>query len=575
MRLFAGAALALSAGLFAHMAWGHITFPGFTEPMEGDVLQHIERIGRGLPAYPLPGAGFVALALMPLYYFIAAPLHLFLGVDSPAAPRLVSSVFALLSGIMVGAIAWREGRSGWAAALAVAFFFSSYGVMDACLTSGLPDSTMLFWVLLGTIFWAYGWNRWHGLAWIACFSLAFWSKQQGALYMALAAAYELVYRRGALPRWAVAALCLLGVPVSYALIGPILGDGFFLHTLVVPGHWERGLSFTFRRTVFVVACLVPFATLLALIWVSHANRADGRRPRPLVWMMVGSLFTAALTMTVAGSSNNHYVPFIALLGIGAALGAREMVEADWPRRLGRRLAVMVLALSAVMYLSVREGGHHPIPFWAPWVAVGASAIYLAVKLAGVKMPARAVISAIVLALAQFAISWYDPRAFLPGPDFARQQADLRLELASLPAGRVIWADYGNVPASLTGIKLAQAPSWVALEDLERQQASGARVASELRPFRERVRNEEDLRVLSNGPLEEMPGWQILSRNFQLERDYGPRFAQVRQVVGHWFGGQTYPRYLYRRRTAPGRTPGQGTKPRLIHFSVITSATPSP
>lgn len=548
MRTFAGAALAGYAGLFVYLAFRHVTFPGFTEPMEGDVLQHIERIGRGLPPYPRPGAEFVALALMPLYYFITAPVHMLLGGDSPAAPRLVASIFALLSGTLVGAITWREGRSAWAAALAAALFFASYRAMDACLTSGLPDSTMLFWVLLGTAFWAYGWTRWHGVAWIACFSLAFWTKQQGVFYMALAVLYELIYRRGALGRRTVVLLALLGVPLAYALIGPWLGEGFFLHTFTVPSHWERSFSFAFRRTVFVVACLVPCASLLALIWMSQVRRTDGRRPRPLAWMLAGSLFTAAFTMTVAGSSNNHYVPFMALLSIGAALGAREMVEADWPRRLGTRLGVMALAISAVMYLSTREGGHHPIPYWAPWVAASATVAYGAVKLAGMKLPKRAVVAALLLSIAQFAISWYDPRQFLPAADFPAQQADLRRELASLPTGRVIWAEYGNVPASLTGIKLAKAPSWVALEDLERQQNQGPEVASQLQPFRERVRGADGLLVLSNGPLEELPGWQILSGQFRRERDYGKRFGAVRQIVGHWFGGQTYPRYLYRLRS---------------------------
>src|SRR5262245_14356087 len=108
---FGGATLAVYGGLFLYLAAHHVLYPGFTESMEGDALQHVERIVRGEPSYPAPGGEFIAITYMPLYYYLAAPLYLLLG-DSLAGPRLVSVLCTLAAGVMVGWIAWREARSG-------------------------------------------------------------------------------------------------------------------------------------------------------------------------------------------------------------------------------------------------------------------------------------------------------------------------------------------------------------------------------------------------------------------------------------------------------------------------------
>ena len=62
-------------GVFLWLCVRHVCYPGFMEPMEGDVLQHIERLANGQPAYPAPTGEFIPLPYMPLYYFAAVPLY--------------------------------------------------------------------------------------------------------------------------------------------------------------------------------------------------------------------------------------------------------------------------------------------------------------------------------------------------------------------------------------------------------------------------------------------------------------------------------------------------------------------
>ena len=264
-------ALLLYGGAFLYLAARHVLYPGFTEPMEGDALQQIERAVHGLPLYPKPDGSFVALTYLPFYYFAAAPLYQIFG-DSLMGPRLLSVVSAVLAGVLVWL--WARAASGerTTAHLAAAFYFGGYRVMDAYLTCALPDAFLLFWVLLGWYFLARGTRRGHDVIWLVSFTLAFWTKQQGALYFALAIVYALWLRPPAgvgetrLPRWALVLGLLLGGPLAYKFIGPLLGERFVYHTLIVPGRWAKSPFVALSRTAFVLLCFVPFGMLLAAFY---------------------------------------------------------------------------------------------------------------------------------------------------------------------------------------------------------------------------------------------------------------------------------------------------------------------
>src|SRR4051812_42474939 len=77
-----------SAG-FISIAYQHVCYPGFTEAMEGDVLQHVERAAHGKPIYTAATSEFIPLAYFPGYYYLAAPFYWIFG-DDLGGPRLAS-----------------------------------------------------------------------------------------------------------------------------------------------------------------------------------------------------------------------------------------------------------------------------------------------------------------------------------------------------------------------------------------------------------------------------------------------------------------------------------------------------
>jgi len=569
----AGIALLLFGSMFAYVAVQHVLYPGFVEPMEGDSLQHMERIAEGQPAYPLPGAEFIALSYMPLYYTVAVPFYRLFG-DSFAGPRLLSVLCTLASSLLVAWIASRHSRTRTAPLLAAALFFGSYRIMDAWFTCALPDTLLLVWLLVGYCFLAYGDSWIHDLLWLVCFTLAFWTKQHGAFFFGFAVVYALLFRKNYLPRWVYLIGMLLGGPVAYFGLGRYLGDGFFDTTLLMPGNWERSVWLSARRTVFVLVEFVPFAILLTLsylrdgdpkkstvtLWRSlrelrHARlqawmckrQTPQRTLDPLKWFTVTSLLACAVTMMAAGSSNNQYIPFLTFLCVTAAVGADRLASSTEEERLGGLLVAILMASGGMTWVARQEFGQHPIPVGVPGVALLVVLGYCFLRTRRMTQPARAGALALVLTIAQFATGAYWPLNYVPTGSFASDLSRLRQVIAELD-GTVIWVPYGNVPQQLTGLKLAHAPSAIALEDVQRQVAAPRRADQALGPFRQRILGARRLYVLCHGPMEDVAVWKTLPVEWELVCDLQTQLAGVGQVASHWFGSSGAPRYIYRKRS---------------------------
>lgn len=539
---------------FAYVCVDHVRYPGFVEPMEGSALHHVERFADGLTPYPAPQSDFIGLSYMPLYYVAAVPFYRWFG-DSFEGPRLLSVLAAFASGGLVSWIAWRETRSRTGACLAGALYFASYRIMDAWLTCALPDSLLLFWILLGYCFWAYGTKARHDVAWLVCFTLAFWTKQHGALFFGFAVLHALLFRRHrllfrthGLPRWALVAGLLTGGPVSFVLLGPLFGEGFFHLTLDVPGGWDRSAWLSARRTAFVLVEFVPFAGALTLwYWIRSLRRRPAEFP-PLAWFSATSLAAIAATMMASGSSNNHFVPFLAIACVTATISLLQIAEEGPPRGTIPVLGCVVLLSTVVTVLAVRSFADHPIPKFVPAVA---TVVLLAVLAAGVVRRAgsrRAAVVAVVLLLGQLGCDFYWLPDFVAGRDSGAAFSALGQELSALD-GPVIWYPYGYVPQEATGARLAVAPSAIEYEDVQRHSDDPDENRRDTGPFRRRLVESDPLYVLSAEELDHVPGLPDLPQRWELVRDYGDRFAGVRQVTIHWYGGGQHPRYLYRGRPA--------------------------
>ena len=534
----------LYSSIFCFIACNHILYPGFTETMEGDVLQHIQRISNGESPYKAIDGKFIPLCYMPLYYVFALPFYLVFG-DSFIGPRLISCIFAIGSGILIGWIGWRETKSHIVAALASAFFFSGYRIMDAYLTCALPDSMFLFCLLMGYRFFAYSRNRLHDILWILCFSLAFWTKQHGAFFFGGVVFYALLFRKNYLPKLMIVMGLILGGPISYIVFLKLFGGDFLFYTFTVPGGWEHSIWISLRRTIFVLACFIPFLSLLSLFFLNKTIQIKKMKFTPLSWFLLTAFLSTMITMTAAGSSNNHYIPFIAILGITAACGFNELLNFNNIFKYWWLFFSICFFSIGVVLVSLKLYDNHYIPIFVPIIAVLFLISYFIVSQIRLSLNKKQLLISIFLVLSQFAVSFYDPRSYLPDVEYQKDMLLLQKELNKLEAP-VIWLPYGNVPQKLTGKKIESGPSWVVLEDLERQDNRNDHAEKILHRFKDHFDSKNELYILADGHLENFPGWSMLSNDFTLIQDFGTKFSGLRMAADHWFGGKNYPKFLYRK-----------------------------
>jgi hypothetical protein len=549
----ASVSFGLSAALFVAVGLSQVAYPGFTEPLEADVLQHIERVSRGLAIYVEPTTEYVPLAFMPLYYLLAAPFYRLIG-DSFVGPRSLSFLLSLGSVLLVYLIARRESRDFRIGLLAAGFFMAGYRVSDAVLFSAMPDSALLFFLLLGVYFMSRGPSKAAEVAWIVSFTLAFWCKHQGATYALFAAAYALVVLEKALPPTFVIALFLLGGPIAFYMVGPLLGDRFFYFTLTVPGRWPHSIRDSVERMAYMVLCALPFVTILGGEYLRRAIRRRPLHASVTAWFVVASVVSTLFSMTSSGSSNNHYVPLLAALSLAGALGAQAALAQGDPRRLG--VAVYMLAGLATAFVGWKFVCHErPFFFNVGWVAlIGVGIAFWAVARAGGAERVRSSALVLLVACGHFAAVAYLPNRYMPAPGYRAGVHSLQAFVTRLDAPLLI-LPYGNVPEALTGKKIERGPSWVAFGDFLRGNPA-ARLVGQLKLRLDAIPN---YYILSESPIEEVTVYSALASRVELVQDFRDEFAGVGQIAVHWYTGREHLRYLYRRRpvsepSRPAQTP---------------------
>jgi hypothetical protein len=491
---------ALALGFVLALAWllaGHLRSPFEHELMELTVLQHARRALHGLPLYPAPGPGFVALAYNPLYYVTAAPLLRWLG-DGLLALRALS--LAAFGGCLLATFLHVRAftRSAWWGWMAVGLFAAAYKAMDAYLDTAHADGWMLLCALLGTAVLARA--RGGGaraaalrLAGTLLLVLAFWFKQHGALF-ALGGLAFLALRDGwrrAAPSWL---LCALLGPALYVGAGNALfGPAFHRFTWDVPRGWSSyELHAAWRLVSYALLWYAALAVAALWSWV-HDLRRLGREVDAWTFQLAPALLTGAMGALDAGSSDNVFIPlglWLVLVGVPAFARLARVPS-------GARLQVTLLAISFALL------AYNPLP--------------LAVS------PRRA----------------------------AAALEDLRALVRDLP-GTVYAPWIGELPS---GPRLTPAAHIVALEDWIGPRGTGAEpvltqvLAPALAPA-------GPAWVLANTRLESYRCLAQLGARYRLAADLGDRFAALRCVPRRFH--HAWPRYLYRFEPAPDSA-GSGSR----------------
>lgn len=319
---------------FVYVAASSLTYPFQLEWMEGHVIDVIARIRQGLPIYTQPHLDYVPLIYTPYYYYVAAFVSLFTGVDFLPA-RLVSLASTLGSGFILFHWLKRETANWKAGAIAAGLFFATYALSGRWFDVSRIDTLNLLLMLAGLYVFYFYRERAHALLAAVLLTMAFFTKQSTLIAVVPALMAGLWLSRAH-------ALRTLALFAALTITGIFWADwmtdgwfGFYVFTVPAGHHWIRGMYLDFwtydmsKIGLLFAVCLLGIVPLwrnnpkkafwyvaftAGFIACSYAARLHyGGWKNVLIPAHAMLAFCAGLALAQLAKNRTAYVPLLALL----------------------------------------------------------------------------------------------------------------------------------------------------------------------------------------------------------------------------------------------------------------------
>jgi hypothetical protein len=357
-------------------------YPYEMEWIEGGILQGVVRIVEGLPLYAAPSVDYVPSLYAPLYFYLSALSAMVLGAGLPAL-RVVSSLSAIFTAVMVGASVWQLTRSRLSALLAFLCWGALYRFSGSWYDLARVDSL------------------WSCCLVAAVPALVFFSvqRQQHFLRLAMLALLLAIFSKQTtlilLPFFLVAVWCWAGFNqalkfgVLLALLTLAVGGAlqwqsggyFYFYTMQMAKshHFNNGLPMNFLHGDLLMG--IPVYLLLGVGFI--VSRLPSR-PDALAWLSLlsGFLLMSLLSRWYSGGFYNVLIPLHQLVLILSISGFSVLLcRASSVPVLAVRYGVTVV-MSMLLALNVLWGWFNP-SYQTPSASDRACGDHIVKKLAAV------------------------------------------------------------------------------------------------------------------------------------------------------------------------------------------------
>jgi hypothetical protein len=310
-----------------------LSYPLDLEWMEGGVLTHALRLGRGQPLYAEPSVDFVSFLYTPLYPAVLCVLSKIFGLSYVLGRAVSILAFCGALVFLVAAVRGVARQYESEELPAVATTAGLLGAAAVCL--GYPfcgafydlvrcDSLWLFWVSAGLYCCSPGRSTTRVVVGALLLVLGFFTKQTAAPFMVTAAAA--VALTSGVRRGVVFSAVAFGSTTTAILVGQHLTEGWLWiyiyrlhqsHRILSSRIWPETprvlLDYGFMLMIPIAACL-----LLAAF-----RRRLSRGLLYWACMAATGVATAAVGSATEGAYDNAYIPAVYF---GALLAAACVVE---------------------------------------------------------------------------------------------------------------------------------------------------------------------------------------------------------------------------------------------------------
>jgi hypothetical protein len=304
-------------GRFFWITSQRLAYPFELEWMEGAILHQVVRVLEGAPLYSVPTLDFVPALYMPLYYFVAAGVTQFAGVQLFSL-RLVSWLSTLLLMCLLGHTAHKFTGSRLALVLAPLCYVATFPYTAFWFDVARIDSLwtlLLFGAFVPLVhFQSSLQSRWlwvSALVWVS----AFFTKQASVFLLPF-----LVLTIWSWGSFRLASMYAVGVSlltlVLLWLAQHVFGEHFFFFTLqMAASHGVTAYGFErFFLNIFLHASGFIGVALVALVFWPGTNRV--RLGGALA--LAGFVAVSMISRAYAGAFFNVLMPVYAALALWAS-----------------------------------------------------------------------------------------------------------------------------------------------------------------------------------------------------------------------------------------------------------------
>jgi hypothetical protein len=308
---------------FIYVAMMSLTYPFHLEWMEGHMIDTIQRIFDGKNIYVEPSIEFVPFIYTPLFYYVAAAVAWFTGVDFFPA-RLVSFLSTLGTAGILALWIRREGGQWWHGVVGAGLFLATYKLSGRWFDTSRIDSLYLFVTMCGLYMLFYFRGKKYAVLTACIFAAGFFIKQATVLSLApaLLALLFIHYKDAFRIGFAAAGMLLVGVYIADKIT-----DGWFrYYVFEIPAGHTMDMRYitsfwTHEMLLALPVCFALLPLLLFTVWQQEKAKIA------LYAGLFGALVVSSYLMRIHyGSYLNVLIPAHACMALFAGLTLAKMQQ---------------------------------------------------------------------------------------------------------------------------------------------------------------------------------------------------------------------------------------------------------
>ena len=330
--------------IYVGVAVARIAYPYELEWFEGTSVDLVRRILAGQAIYVEPSIDFIPHLYAPLYFYAGAALSNVLGFGFFAL-RALSFASSLGCLALIFALARRESGSSFCGLLAAGFFAACFRLSGAWYDLARVDSLSLLFLLGSIVVIRLRPTLLGGLAAGVLGVLAFFTKQNALPILGALALYGLHAVRGRAAKVALPITVGAGVLAVTMLLDHATAGWFSYYVFEIPGQGSLPHHILWLM-MFWVHDVPNVAIAIGAALFSVYTRLRERRTEDLwffVPMLAMTVFSAWSARIHAGGYDNALIVMDAWLAVAAAVAVCEIM----PR--GGRAAAVAAALAILQF----------------------------------------------------------------------------------------------------------------------------------------------------------------------------------------------------------------------------------